>query len=73
MLNTPPFAVSWSVDEVAECLPGMLSSGAYEILWGYVEEDRKVTLDEIWSRLDDRHQEAIIEGYEREYGIKAFD
>lgn len=68
-MNTPDFAQAWPVDEVAECLPGMLKSGAYNALWSFVEEDRRVTLDEVWGRLDEAHQKAIVEGYEKEYGV----
>lgn len=68
-INTPIWANSWSVDEVAECLPGMLSSGAYDALWAEVDEERRVTLDEVWVGLSTEHQQAIIDGYTKEYEV----
>lgn len=70
-MNTPIWAGGWSVDEVAECLPGMLASGAYEALWDKVDDDRRVTLDEVWAVLSTEHQQAIIDGYFKEYGVMA--
>lgn len=68
-IETPCWASDWSVDEVAECLPGMLSSGVYEVLWGYVDDDRRVTLEEIWGKLTPQQQQAIVSGYNKEHGV----
>lgn len=63
----PEFAEFWTVDEVAECLPGMSSSGAYQKLWSFVEDGLQPTLDEVWSKLSTAHQQAIIDGYAKEF------
>lgn len=63
----PAFAPYWTADEVAECLPGMLSSGAYDILWSFVSDDESPALEDIWDKLGQEIQEAIIQGYASQY------
>jgi len=65
----PDFAEHWTVDEVAECLPGMTSFGAYDALWSFVPADDQEapTLADVWDKLEESHRVAIIEGYANEY------
>lgn len=67
-ITCPEWATDWKADEAAECLPGMLKSGAYNALW---EEMPRTgtgpTLAEIWHKLIPAHQQAIIDGYIQEY------
>lgn len=65
----PDFAEHWTVDEVAECLPGMTSFGAYDALWSFVPADDQEapTLADVWDKLEESHRIAIIEGYAKEY------
>lgn len=66
-IETPDFAEFWTVDEVAECLPGMTACGAYQVLWSFIEDGLQPTLDEVWTKLLPVHQQAIIDSYAKEY------
>lgn len=60
-LGFPSILDSWTVDECAECLPGMLSSGAYQALWEMVpEKGRSPMVKNRWDQLSRDHQEALI-------------
>lgn len=52
----------WTVDECAECLPNMLSSGAYHALWEMVpEKGRSPMVKNRWDKLSRAHQQALID------------
>jgi hypothetical protein len=67
--DCPRFAAAWTVDECAECLPGMLDTDTYQQLWAHVPaEGASPKLEAVWAKLAPPIQHHILDCWRREFG-----